>query len=117
MDLNRIIKENLQWRKLYTEIVLRSLNPKEGSEQETKLKQIQEVERLRPEYIKKNDMQMEGQMWEKCCEDRGTWRHAVCRQLTGNGYATGSMEIQTTQFHKHAQTYQRVTFKTARSQH
>jgi len=56
-----IIKENLQWRKLYTEFDLRSLNAKEGSEQENKLKQNQEVERLRSEYITKHVIQMEGQ--------------------------------------------------------
>jgi len=60
VDLNRIIKENLQWRKLYTEIDLRSLNAKECSEQETKLKQNQEAERLRSEYITKHVMQMKG---------------------------------------------------------
>jgi len=56
-----IIKANLQWRKLYTEFDLRSRNAKEGSEQENKLKQNQEVERLRPEYITKHVIQMEGQ--------------------------------------------------------
>lgn len=45
-DLNRIIKENLKWRKLYNKIDLRSLNPKEGSVPETELQQTQEVDRL-----------------------------------------------------------------------
>jgi hypothetical protein len=85
VDLNRIIKEHLQWRKLYTEIDLRPLNAKEGSEQETKLKQNQEVERLRSEYITNCIMQREGGTGEKFCEEGGRWRHTVGRQVTGNG--------------------------------
>jgi hypothetical protein len=38
VDCNIIIKENLQWRKLYTEFDLRSLSAKEGSEHEKKTK-------------------------------------------------------------------------------
>jgi hypothetical protein len=70
VDWNRIIKENLQWRKLCTEIDLRSLNPKEGSEQETKLKQNQQVERLRSEYRWKDG---DGRSCVKKVADGDTW--------------------------------------------
>jgi hypothetical protein len=119
VDLNRIIKETLQWIKLYTEIDLRSLNAKQGSEQETKLKKKnQEVERLRSEYITKHSMKMEGQTWEKLCEEGDRWGHTIGRQVTGNGYAKevqkwickGSTEIQTKHssinIHKHTNILQ-----------